>query len=132
MSIEIEVRADGKILVVRASGKLTGEDYQRFGPEVERQIEKHGKIRVLFDMHDFHGWTASALWQDIRFDMRHFRDIDRLALVGERTWEQGMAAFCRPFTTATIRYFDRGEATEAESWIAADLPVEHSTASGAT
>jgi hypothetical protein len=78
---------------------------------------------MLIQMHDFHGWTAGALWQDIQFDLQHFRDIERLALVGEKAWEHGMAVFCKPFTTATIRYFDRSEADQAEAWIHSDLLV---------
>jgi hypothetical protein len=30
-----------------------------------------------------------------------------------------MAAFCRPFTTAKIRYFDRTALHEARSWLGA-------------
>jgi hypothetical protein len=60
-------------------------------------------------MHDFHGWDAGALWEDAKFDLKHFADIERLAFVGEKKWEKGMAQFCRPFTKATIRYFDRSE-----------------------
>ena len=131
MALEMRERADGKVLVVRASGKLTEEDYEQFLPEVERLINQHGKIRILFDMHDFHGWSASALWQDIKFDIKHFRDIERLAMVGDKAWEHGMAIFCRPFTTAKIRYFDRRQADQAEAWIQADLPVVQPSGSGA-
>ncbi len=28
-----------------------------------------------------------------------------------------MAAFCKPFTTATIRYFDHSKAAEARAWL---------------
>jgi hypothetical protein len=28
-----------------------------------------------------------------------------------------MATFCKPFTTATIRYFDRAGAPEARKWL---------------
>jgi hypothetical protein len=132
MTVAIQQKADGKLLVVRASGKLTREDYQHFVPEVERQVGRHGKVRILFDMHDFHGWTAGALWDDIKFDWKHFRDIERLALVGEKAWERGMAVFCRPFTTARLRYFDRSEADRAEAWLQADLPVAQASASGTT
>jgi hypothetical protein len=99
----LQGEAGGKVLVVRLSGKLTKEDYQRFVPEVERLVRQHGKIRMLVQMHDFHGWTAGALWEDIKFDLKHFAHIERLALVGDRKWEAAMAVFCKPFTTATIR-----------------------------
>ena len=120
MGIELTQQDGGRVLEVHVSGKLTGDDYERLVPEVERLIGQHGRLRVLFDMHDFHGWTAGALWEDIKFDLKHFRDIERLALVGERQWESGMATFCRPFTTATIRYFDRAQAEDARRWLHAD------------
>jgi stage II sporulation SpoAA-like protein len=82
-------------------------------------------------MHDFQGWSSGALWQDIKFDLKNFRHIERLALVGEKSWEHGMAVFCKPFTTATIRYFDRSEVGQAETWIRADLPVSHGCESAA-
>jgi hypothetical protein len=118
MGIDVMEQDGGKILDVHVTGRLTGADYERFVPEVERLIGQHGKIRVLFDMHGFRGWSAGALWEDIKFDVKHFRDIERLAIVGERRWEAGMAAFCRPFTTATIRYFDRAHADDARRWVA--------------
>jgi len=126
MSVDLQEEASGKILVIKLMGKLTQEDYERFIPEVERLIKQHGKLRMLVQTHDFHGWTAGALWRDIQFDLKHFRDIERLALVGEKVWEHGMALFCKPFTTATIRYFDSREADQAEEWIHADLLIAQS------
>lgn len=57
------------------------------------------------------------MWEDIKFDLKHFNHIERLALVGDRKWEAGMAAFCKPFTTAKIRYFDQGHFDDALTWI---------------
>ncbi len=126
MAVEFHEEADGRILNVKASGKLSKGDYERFVPETERLIRKCGKIRILFEMHDFHGWEVGALWEDIKFDLKHFKDIERLAMVGEKAWERGMAVFCKPFTTAKIRYFDRSQAAEARAWIEAELPVRPS------
>jgi SpoIIAA-like len=68
-------------------------------------------------MTGFHGWEAGALWEDVKFDIKHFADIERLAMVGDKKWQHGMAAFCKPFTKATIRYFDHAEAAEARTWL---------------
>jgi len=118
--MSVNLREDRKILAVKLTGKLTTEDYEQFIPEVERRIKRYGRLRILVELSDFHGWTAGALWQDVKFDLKHFRDIERLALVGDKTWERGMAAFCAPFTTAEIRYFETGEVEQAEAWIHAD------------
>jgi hypothetical protein len=121
MAVDLQQDAGGKILVIKLTGKLTKEDYGDFVPKVESLIKEHGTLRILVQMHDFQGWAGGALWQDIKFDLKNFRHIERLALVGEKSWEHGMAVFCKPFTTATIRYFDRSEVEQAEAWIRADL-----------
>jgi len=117
MSISLREEAGGKVLVIRLGGKLTTADYERFVPEVERLIRRHGKVRMLIQMHDFHGWHLSALWDDIKFDLKHFAHIERLALVGESKWEEGMAAFCKPFTGAMVRYFDESKSGDSLKWI---------------
>jgi hypothetical protein len=117
MAVTLNEQNGGKILEVRVSGKLTDEDYQHFVPEFERLVRTNGKIRVLFEMTDFHGWQAGALWDDVKFELKHFSDIERLAMVGDRKWEHGMSVFCRPFTTAKIRYFDSADEQEARAWL---------------
>ncbi len=118
MSFAITEVAQGKIIEVHLTGKLTAEAYEQFVPLTEAKIKQHGKIRLLVVLEDFHGWSAGALWEDIKFDVKHFNDIERLAIVGESKWEQGMATFCRPFTTASIKYFDKPDLEKARAWIA--------------
>lgn len=118
MAVDVQEPAGGKTLEVHASGKLSADDYHQFVPVAERLIQQSGKIRILFAMQDFHGWEAGALWQDIKFDVKHFKDIERLAMVGDRKWEAGMAHFCKPFTTAKIKYFDVAQLDAARAWLA--------------
>lgn len=117
MSVDVREETGGKTLAIKLSGKLTKEDYQTFVPEIERLIKAHGKLRLLVELVDFHGWELAALWEDIKFDMKHFGDIEKLALVGESKWEKGMATFCKPFTAAKIRYFDLAEKAKALAWL---------------
>ena len=117
MAIELKETDDGRTLEVFLTGKLVKEDYNTFVPAVDRAIAAHGKIRMLAVMHDFHGWTASAAWEDTKFGARHFHDLERLAMVGETKWQHGMAVFCKPFTTATVRYFTHDKIEEARAWL---------------
>jgi hypothetical protein len=118
MSATLEKTAIEKIITVKVSGKLTRQDYDVFVPEIERSIGEFGKIRILFEMEDFHGWDAGALWEDLKFDLRHFSDIERIAFLGDKAWEKGMSIFCRPFTTAQIKYFDLTQREQAMEWLA--------------
>lgn len=117
MSKALDILSAGKFLHVRVTGKLTKDAYEIFAPAVDEQIQQHGKIRILFEMHDFHGWTAGALWEDLKFDFKHWKDIERLAILGDSKWEKGMAVFCKPFTVAKIQYFDQAKLGEAKTWL---------------
>src|SRR5215831_6712634 len=97
MAITLTEKNEGKQLEVQVGGKLTHQ--------------------VLFEMVDFHGWEGAALWYDIKFEAKHFSDIERLAMVGDKKWEKGMSVFCKPFTAAKIRYFDSGAIAEARAWL---------------
>ena len=113
----VEEIVHDKFLEVDLHGKLGREDYEMFVPETERMIREHGKIRILVTMHDFHGWDTGGLWEDMKWNARHFNQIERLAVVGEKTWHRLMTGFCKPFTTAQVRYFTPGELDDARTWL---------------
>lgn len=118
MPIQYSEKQEGRVLEVAVSGKIVKEDYETFVPVVDRLVQKHGKIQILMEMHDFHGWTLSAAWEDTKFGLHHFHDIEKLAIVGETKWQQAMAVFCKPFTKAEVRFFDSSAIDEARQWMA--------------
>ena len=117
MPIQIKEENGGKFVAVQVSGKLVKADYELLVPELDRLIRQHGKLCLLFELTDFHGWEAGALWDEIKLDVKHFADIERLAVVGDKRWEHDMMTFYKPFTKATIRYFDQANAAEARKWL---------------
>jgi len=117
MAIELVENAEAKTLQVKVSGKLSAEDYETLEPGVEKLIEASGKIKILFIMHDFHGWNLGAVWEDIKFATKHCRDIERIAMVGENALEKWMATICKPFTMSSVKYFDAGEDEAAREWL---------------
>jgi hypothetical protein len=116
--IEQLTQKSDQILGFKLSGKLHDEDYKKFVPVVDAAAAKHGKIRMLAWFHDFHGWDMHALWDDIKFSTTHCTKIERIALVGEKTWEKWMSTVCKPFTMAKIRYFEAADIEVAKSWLA--------------
>jgi hypothetical protein len=106
-----------KVLGFKMSGKLHDEDYKKFVPLVDAAIATDGKVRILAQFEDFHGWDMRALWDDIKFSTTHCTKIERIALAGDRKWEQWMAKVCKPFTMAKIRYFDASELAAAWKWL---------------
>ena len=120
MPIQINEENGDRICDVRVSGELVSEDYEGLSAKFERLVTQNGKLRVLFDMSDFHGWDTGALWEEGKFDIKHFsyfNEIERCACIGDQRWQRWLTEFCEPFTKATIRYFDRADAAEARKWL---------------
>jgi hypothetical protein len=116
--IEVLSRGSGKVFGMRVSGKILHQDYQQFVPMLEKLIEEHGSIRCLVEMTDLHGIELRALWDEIKFDVRHSRQIERCAVVGDRAWEAWMTKLSRPiFFNAEIRFFDLVDRTKGWEWI---------------
>jgi hypothetical protein len=116
--IEILTGLPAHTVGFKMSGKLHDEDYKKFVPLVDAEIAKDDKVNVLAQFHDFHGWDAKALWDDIKFSTTHCTKIKKIALVGEKTWEKWMATVCKPFTMAKIQYFDASQIEAAKAWLA--------------
>jgi hypothetical protein len=106
----------GKVLGFMMSGKLHDEDYKTFVPAID-EAAKDGKIRLLAQFKDFQGWDAKALWDDIKFATTHCTKFDKIAMVGEKTWQKWMATVCKPFTMAKVEYFDAADIDKAWAWL---------------
>ena len=108
-----------KIIGFKLSGKLHDEDYKTFVPIVEAAVDAEGKVSLFVQFEDFHGWDLHAAWDDMKFGIQHYADFARIALVGDRKWEEWMAKLCRPFTKATVKYFAASEVEAAWAWLRA-------------
>src|SRR5262245_10211107 len=110
-------QTSGPVLGFKLSGKLHDEDYKQFVPVVEAAIQAKGKVRMLVQFEDFHGWDLKAIWDDTKFATKHCADVERVALVGDKQWEKWMAAVCKPFTMANVKYFDVHDLEAARQWV---------------
>ena len=108
------------ILGFKLSGKLHDADYQHFTPAIDAAVQAHGKIRLLALFEDFHGWDVHAAWDDLKMGLKHYSDIERIAIIGDKAWEKWMTIICKPFTKATIHYFDAAQLADAWAWVEKD------------
>ena len=65
------------------------------------------------------GWDVSALWDDLKFDYKHFSDVQRVAVVGEGAWDRILSALSRPFTAGEVKFFNENELQGARQWVGA-------------
>jgi len=117
MPIKATPLISDRVLHVRLNGTLTDADYRQFVPELECLISQHGSLRLLVEMSDFHGWSTGALWDDLKIFLKHGKEIERVAIVGEKSWQEWMTRMARPFMHSEVQFFDRTLASEARRWV---------------
>ncbi|MBL3655238.1 SpoIIAA family protein [Fulvivirga sediminis] len=104
-------------VAIKMSGKLTQEDYQVVVPLLENKIDQYGKINIYCEVIEVSTMKPGAIWEDLKFDAKHFKNFNRVAIVGERGWLNWFSTFAKPFTTAEIKYYDNYEKAQAMDWV---------------
>ncbi|MGN6566985.1 MAG: STAS/SEC14 domain-containing protein [Flavipsychrobacter sp.] len=113
----ITLNIEGNIVYTVAVEKLTKEDYDALIPRVEELIASKQKIRWYFEMQDFQGWEPQAFMKDLKFDVKHLNQLEKVAMVGNKDWQEWLTKLMKPFTSAEIKFFDLAEKKEAKKWI---------------
>jgi len=109
--------SQGRRFFVKASGKLTDADYQELLPQLETAIAGFGPLRMYVDMEEFEGWELQAAWDDFAFGVQHWNDFERVAIVGDKRWEELSAKAFDLITKGDIRFFDVADRGAARAWI---------------
>ncbi len=117
--LEVMPESTGKILWLRASGRLTDRDYREvFVPRLEAVIGEQGRVRLLFQVEpDFQGWTPGALWEDLKLDLKYRGDFEKVALAGAPLWADVFLRLFAHFLTGEVRTFLREHLAEAWIWV---------------
>ena len=110
-------------LEINVAGKLKAEDYRQFKELAEQRIHRFGQVNLLVLITEFSAWTPVALCQNIKFDVAHYGDVGRLAIVGSVPLNHWMSTFSEPFTSAVVQYYAMDDIEAAREWIR-DLPLE--------
>jgi hypothetical protein len=105
------------LISVDFESEMTAEDYFELIPKLELQFKKHDKLRVLFDMSDVGDVEIDAVWQDLKSDIKHREDYEKIALVGDKQWHHWGAQAFKPFMKAEVEYFDEDNKEEAIEWV---------------
>jgi hypothetical protein len=120
MSIQIR-NVDGETVEAVATGKLTQMDYRALVPEIEKRLKNQQRVRMLMEIHDFHGWSVGGVWEEYKFDVVHGTAVDRLAMVGPRMVSETHSAFDHPFVVNEVKYFDGEHVEDARAWLRSEI-----------
>ncbi len=117
--IHIELtQTDSEVYVeFKLIGKLTHEDYETFTPFIESAIKNlpPKSLNILVDMRDFEGFTLKAAWDDFKFGLELRHDIRKMAVVGDKKWEELFAKLTSFMIAGKAKFFHSIE--DARTWL---------------
>ncbi|MCL1127104.1 STAS/SEC14 domain-containing protein [Shewanella surugensis] len=108
LSIGIERVDSDFFLSLKAVGKLTHEDYLRITPMIDAALKEvaHPNVKVLVDAYELEGWEVRAAWDDFKLGLKHGNEFDKIAIYGDKRWQEMMAKIGTWFISGDIKYFD--------------------------
>lgn len=118
MSIGLERRGSECYLVLKAIGTLTHDDYQILTPMLEGALEgiSQPHIKALVDVTELKGWELHAAWDDWQLGLKHGREFDKIALLGNKVWQRLAAKVGDWFVSGEVQYFE--DEAKALVWLA--------------
>lgn len=107
------------MLAVRVSGELTNEDFDVYRQEICDKMKKYGTARLYYEMInlDLNRIKPGAALGNALFDLVHGRKYGRVAMVGEKVWQEWTAKLISPVKKKGVRYFDLHEREQAMQWV---------------
>lgn len=104
---------------VRASGRVTSEDYERVMRPLLDDARREGQhLRFLYELTpDLEGFSIGAAWDEARLGMRYLRLFDGCAVVGDVEWIRDSTRLFSAFMPCPVRTFGTSEKGEATAWL---------------
>lgn len=117
LSIGIERVNKNFFLKLAAVGKLTHEDYQKITPMIDSALQQvdDPEVKVLIDGTQLEGWELRAAWDDLKLGLKHGSEFTKIAIFGNKKWQQITAKVGSWFISGEVKYFETEEA--ALEWL---------------
>ena len=115
--IEKMTESSGNVLGYKFTGTITVDDFKKMEPEVDALVQKEGNVRILFNLTGFKWEKIDALVADLKFGHKFHEKIQKLAVVGDKTWEKWITQLALRFYAKEAKYFPSADTAKAWSWL---------------
>ena len=117
LSIGINRVESDFFLFLKAVGKLTHNDYEEITPMLDSALKSinNPKIKAFVDVTELEGWEVRAMWDDFKLGLKHGSEFSKIALLGNKKWEEYISKVGSWFISGEIKYFENEK--EAFEWL---------------
>ena len=116
----IHIHSEGDVITARLLGKLDPGAYDGVNEEIDNIMSRAEHVRLVLDLREFDGWSGlSALGDHLSLVREHYRVPERIAIVGDKAWQEMAGKIMARFVNAQTMFFDSGDYDGAVAWVAA-------------
>ena len=110
--------SESQIITMLIEGKLTAGEFASIQQSLRSLLVKHGKSRILVLAEGFAGVQPSDDGSDTSFRVENGGLIERVAIIGEKKWEDLAAIFtCKSVRKSPVEFFQPAELRQARAWL---------------
>lgn len=115
----IHVTSSGDVITAQLIGKLEPSAYENMDAKIDDAFSQTQCPRLLLDLREFDGWSGlSALSQHLSLIREHRRKPERIAIVGDKTWQRLAEKVMSHFVNAKAHFFEKDDYEGARTWVA--------------
>lgn len=117
ISVGIERVSGETIIVFKAKGKLTHDDYQAMIPILKTTIKQidSSALKMMVDISTLTGWELRAAWDDFKLGLVLNSKIDKIAIYGDKSWQEMASKVGSWFVSGEIKSFE--DYDSAKEWL---------------
>ena len=102
---------------LRASGKVSEEDYRDvLVPTINAAMEQ-GNVRLMCVLEDEVGYKPSAVWADTKMWFTSLKSWERVAIVSDADWLENAVKAFGWLMPGEVKVFESGDVRDAKQWL---------------
>lgn len=115
----VSLKRVGPIVSIRFFDRMIDRQTRQLSALLRRSIaEAGGRVRLLLAIEsEIYGSSPESLFESLQFIKLHADQIDRIAIVGRKSWERTYVGLFGLFSGTQVDYFDRSDAVNAIRWL---------------
>ena len=100
------------------TGELSDKETERIIHEIQSNASPEGKVRLFLLIEQYTSFnSAEDLYYDLRFAKSCADLIERMVIVGDRSWKSTLVGLFGLFSSIETAYFDRSDGKAAWEWL---------------
>lgn len=112
----IVIEQEKDLLKAHVYSDMTLADFQEFESAVTDELKQYEHVNILLDLSSMTGFSLDVALEELRFNKRHARDYQKIAVITESQWLTWASWLAAAFVTAEVRQFD--DIDSACAWLA--------------